>query len=77
MISKNLKIVNIDQANVSIQNIAFSYGYGVYENIRVTNNKIRYLDKHIDRLLISLRMLSIGSPFSQEQITQAWGELNK
>lgn len=77
MISKNLKIVNIDQANVSIQNIAFSYGYGVYENIRVTNNKIRYLDEHIDRLFISLRMLSIVSPFSQEQITKACEELNK
>ncbi len=77
MISKNLKVVDKNQANVSIQNIAFSYGYGVYENIRVTNNEIRYLDEHLERLFISMKMLSIVSPFPQHQIAKACKELNE
>lgn len=75
-ISKNLRIVPANEAQVSLQNIAFSYGYGVYENIRVSNGEIRYLDEHLDRLMVSCKYLEIESNFSIEDIKHACTELN-
>lgn len=76
-ISKNLQIVPANEAQVSLQNIAFSYGYGVYENIRVTKGDIRYLDEHIDRLLASCKFLEIEPSYSQSQIKSACQTLNE
>lgn len=74
-IIKNLEILPADEAVVPLQNISFSYGYGVYENIRVTNGQIRYLDEHIKRLFVSCQMLEIVSPYSSQQITSACQKL--
>jgi len=76
-ISKNLQIVSASEAQVPLQNIAFSYGYGVYENIRVTKGEIRYLDEHLDRLFISCNYLEIEPEFTNGQIEQACLELNQ
>lgn len=75
-ISKNLHIVPASDAQVSLNNIAFIYGFGVYENIRVTKGEVRYLDEHLDRLEISCKALGIKSNFAVEQIESACLELN-
>lgn len=75
-ISRNLQISPASEAQVSLQNIAFSYGYGVYENIRVTNGEIRYLDEHLERLETSCKYLEIKPKFSLDQIKYACIELN-
>jgi len=75
-ISKNLAIVPASEAQVPLSNIAFSYGYGAYENTRVTNGEVRYLDEHLDRLNESCAYLEINPVFTREQIQTACIDLN-
>ena len=41
--SQNGKILPIEQAVIPISNIEYSYGFGVYENIRISNGTVYFL----------------------------------
>ena len=73
--SRNGKILPIDEAEVPLSNIEYSYGFGVYESIRVGNGVTYFLEEHIERLLGSARAISLEHPFSGEFASRAIGEL--
>ncbi|MEN9560816.1 MAG: hypothetical protein RIQ56_89, partial [Candidatus Parcubacteria bacterium] len=52
-ISKNGTLVSSNEAAVPISNIEFSYGFGVYETIRITHRKGEFIDDHLERLMHS------------------------
>src|ERR1035437_2242077 len=57
--SKNGKLLPLVDATVPLENIAYQYGFGVYETIRV-RNKIAYFTKqHIERLLQSAKLIGL------------------
>jgi len=73
--SRNGKILPIDEAEGPLSNIEYSYGFGVYESIRVGNGVTYFLEEHIERLLGSARAISLEHPFSGEFASRAIGEL--
>lgn len=78
--SKNGKILPITEANIPLTSIEYAYGFGVYETIRVKNNKILFLSDHIRRLEVSAKIIKLEHSFLKENIEKYVidfvGELN-
>jgi len=73
--SRNGNILPIAEAQVPLSNIEYSYGFGVYESIRVSNGVTYFLDEHIERLMNSARAIGLGHAFSEEMVADAIAEL--
>lgn len=67
----NGKIIDAEQANVSILDRGFLYGDGVFETLRTYNKRPFLLDQHIKRLLRSLKLIKIKAPLSAAQLKLA------
>ena len=68
--SKNGEVLPIEKAVVPITNLEYSYGFGVYETIRVDKKIALFLDDHIERLIKSAQIIDLKHPFSPNQIAQ-------
>jgi branched-chain amino acid aminotransferase len=81
MINFNGQLVS-DTATVSNSNRAFLYGDGVFETLKIVNNKILYLEDHYFRLMASMRIVRMQIPanftleFIEQQILALVNELN-
>jgi branched-chain amino acid aminotransferase len=73
--SHNGKLLPAEQAVVPLSNIAYSYGFGVYETIRVAGGITYFLDEHIERLLQSARIITLEHPFDAAFVDKAVREL--
>lgn len=69
--SHNGTLLPIAQASVPLNNIAYQYGFGVYESIRVSRGLAYFKDEHIARLLGSARTIGLEHTFSDTQLS-AW-----
>jgi branched-chain amino acid aminotransferase len=63
MINFNGNIVAQDD-NLLIQNRAFLYGDGVFETLKIVNNKILFLEDHYFRLMASMRVVRMEIPMN-------------
>lgn len=63
----NNKFVDEGAARVSVFDRGFMYGDGVFETMRSYAGVVFKLDKHINRLYISLRVLGIRPPYTKER----------
>lgn len=50
---KNLELCPVDQALVSLDDINFAYGYGVYETLKVRKGLLFFPELHVERLFHS------------------------
>jgi branched-chain amino acid aminotransferase len=66
--SKNGEMLSIDQAVVSVRDLHFQYGFGVYEALRVRNSIVYFVNMHVDRLIESARIIGLEHIYSQAQI---------
>lgn len=73
----NSEILPLQHAQVSLQNIEYAYGFGVYENVRLSKGKINFLDEHIERLLKSARLIELEHGFTNEAIAAGLDQLVK
>ncbi|OGG56327.1 hypothetical protein A3D71_02680 [Candidatus Kaiserbacteria bacterium RIFCSPHIGHO2_02_FULL_55_20] len=73
--SRNGKILPIGEAEVPLSNIEYSYGFGVYESIRVSNGVTYFLEEHIDRLMGSARAIGVAHPFTPDGVADAIAKL--
>lgn len=77
----NGSLVNWDDAKVHILNQTMHYGHGCFEGIRCYNTDkgpaVFRLDKHIERLLNSSKILEIVVPYSKEDLLLAVNETIK
>ena len=64
----NGKLIKSDKAKISIDNIEFTYGFAVYENLKVRNGKVYFLVEHVERLFHSAGIIGLKHDFSDEQI---------
>lgn len=64
----NGKLVKKSQAVISIYDSGFQHGDGVYEGIRVYNDKVFMLEEHIKRLYESCKSIDITLPISTEEM---------
>ena len=69
--SQNGKILPVEQAVIPLNNIEYSYGFGVYENVRVSKSVVYFIKDHIERLLESARIIRIIHPFNEEFIKKS------
>ncbi len=68
------KLVNQDEAKVSVFDHATLYGDGCFEGIRFYSGKVFRLEEHIVRLFNSMRYLNITLPWSFEEVCKATEE---
>ena len=66
--SKNGQILSTIDALIPLQNIEYSYGFGVYESLRVRNGIIYFVKQHLERLFNSAEILGIEYKFSANDI---------
>ncbi|HSW96727.1 MAG TPA: aminotransferase class IV [Candidatus Saccharimonadales bacterium] len=66
--SKNGQILPREQATVSLFNIEYSYGYGVYETLKVRNGIIYFVEQHLERLEHSAKIIELVHPYTKEDI---------
>lgn len=67
-ISHNGQLIPKEEALVSIDNIEFTYGFGVYENIRLSKGKLMFVDLHIERLMNSAKIIHLEHIFDIQDI---------
>ncbi|PWB25646.1 aminotransferase class IV [Flavobacterium sp. HTF] len=81
MINFNGNIVEREE-NILTQNRAFLYGDGVFETLKVVNNKILFLEDHYFRLMASMRVVRMEIPMNftmeyfEEQVLKVVQENN-
>ncbi len=68
------KLVNQDEAKVSVFDHATLYGDGCFEGIRFYSGKVFRLEEHIVRLFNSMRYLNLVLPWSFEEVCKATEE---
>lgn len=71
----NGKLIPSSEAKTSVFNIEYSYGFGVYETLRVIDGIPYFLAAHLERLETSARIINLKHPFTAEQISQWISEL--
>ena len=74
--SKNGELLSISEATVSVQDLHFQYGFGVYESLRVRNSIVYFVDMHVDRLIESARLIGLEHPHSKEQVINFINEVS-
>ncbi len=73
--SRNGKLLPASEAVVPLDNIAYAYGFGVYETIRVLKNKALFLEEHCRRLMASARIIGLDHTFSKAIVEKSAKEL--
>lgn len=75
--SCNGELLPVEQAVVPLSNIEYSYGFGVYENIRVSTGHVHFLEDHCVRLMKSAKIIGLDHNFSDSLIKQSISALIK
>lgn len=65
------KLLDEDQAKISVFDHGLLYGDGVFEGIRIYNGKIFKLDEHLDRLYQSAKVIRLAVPMDKQALTDA------
>lgn len=74
--SKNGVILPVSDALIPLENIAYQYGFGVYETLKVRNRIIYFVRQHVERLLQSAKIIGLDHAFVHKQIESYIYELN-
>lgn len=69
--SFNGRILSAEQAVIPLSNIEYSYGFGVYETIRVLRGVPYFIQDHLDRLRKSAEIIGLEHPFDLEFIKKS------
>jgi len=68
--SKNGEILPIAQANIPLASIEYSYGFGVYETLKVRNGIIYFVAQHVQRLFTSAQIIGLSHHFTKALVTE-------
>lgn len=66
--SRNGELLPLDQAVVPLNNIEYSYGFGVYETMKVRKEVLYFVEQHVERLFLSAELLRLSHSFTRSQI---------
>lgn len=75
--SKNGKILPVDLAKVSLFNIEYSYGFGVYETLKVRKGIVYFVDQHLERLEHSAQIIELKHNYTKDNVKQYIQDLMK
>ncbi len=62
------KLYQRNDAKISVFDSGFLLGDGVWEGIRLHNNKLLFIEEHLERLFKSAKGISLDIPFSKSEI---------
>lgn len=62
MVNHNGTLTPVKSLQLTHKNRAFKYGDGIFETIKVQNNKVLFFEDHYFRLMASMRMLRMEIP---------------
>src|ERR1035437_6794945 len=62
--SRNGIILPLSKATVPLENVAYQYGFGVYESLRVRNKIVFFAKQHIERLLQSAKFIDLKHEYT-------------
>lgn len=66
--SKNGILLPLSDAVIPLGNIAYQYGFGVYETLKVRNKILYFAKQHIERLLQSAKIIDLKHIFTSLKI---------
>lgn len=69
--SQNGEILPADRAVVSLENLEYTYGFGVYETMKIRKGILYFSELHVDRLLNSAKIINLDHPFSSDFIQKS------
>ena len=58
----NGELVSLSTFHITSENRAFAYGDGLFETIKVANNRVLFADRHIQRFNAGLKALQLNLP---------------
>ncbi|GAB4367297.1 MAG: branched-chain-amino-acid transaminase [Spirochaetales bacterium] len=61
----NHELIPVEQAVVPVDDIHFSYGYGVYETLKVRHRVLYFPSLHEERLFHSASVIGLAHPFKE------------
>ncbi len=64
MVNFNGNILKTEDSKLSVNNRAFNYGDALFETLRVSHNKVLFLEDHYFRLMASMRILRMEIPMN-------------
>lgn len=73
--SHNGTILSAEQAVIPLSSVEYSYGYGVYETIRVSKGRLYFPDEHTQRLMESAKTIALEHEFSADFVKKSVQEL--
>ena len=71
----NCELEPINKANISVEDIYFSYGFGVYEALKIRQKVLFFPEMHIKRLFHSAKIINLEHCFSEDQIISSLEKL--
>ena len=71
------KLISRDEAKVSVYDSGFMMGDGVWEGIRLYNNKWLFLDEHIHRLYEGAKAIDLAINLTKDQLKNALFDTQK
>ena len=69
--SRNGEVLPASEAVVQLDNIAYAYGFGVYETIRVLKGKPLFPEEHCRRLMDSATAIGLHHSFSADMVMKS------
>ncbi len=73
--SHNGTILPIDEATVPLSSVEYSYGFGVYETMRVSHGRLDFANQHMARLMKSAQAIGLDHSFTEAFVHSAVQEL--
>lgn len=73
--SHNGQLLPIEQAVIPLSSVEYSYGFGVYETIRVTKGEVHFIDEHCQRLMVSASIIELEHNFDPSFVKSCIEEL--
>lgn len=70
LVIHNGQLIPVAEAKISVDSIEWTYGFGVYENLKIRHGHLYFADQHLDRLMTSARLINLEHTFRAEQITK-------
>jgi branched-chain amino acid aminotransferase len=65
------KLVDKDDAKISVLDHGTLYGDGVFEGIRIYGGRIFLCEEHVDRLYRSAKLVRLAIPYTKQELTDA------
>lgn len=73
--SKNGIVLPMSEATIPLDNIAYQYGYGVYETLKLRKKVLFFSKQHIQRLMKSARIINLEHSFTLSKINNYLDEV--